>query len=65
MTWTPEALSMVRSLQTNCLDFIYEASEFIAVDRGLEAIGVAEVQCVLGFMKANTIGTLAEQQKKG
>jgi histone H3/H4 len=52
MKWTPEALELVRSLKTNCVDFIYGAAEYIAETRGRKTVQIEDVQTVLSWMES-------------
>jgi hypothetical protein len=54
MKWNSDALHVVRELDTNCSDFIYEAAEFIAQQRQHESVKVEDVNCVLAFIAANS-----------
>ena len=54
--WEPEALKLVRNLNTNCSDFIYGASEYIAHLREHDKVQISDVETVLAFIKANSDG---------
>ena len=49
-TWTPEALAIVRGLETNCADFIDEACEFVATKTGAPEVTTEHVATVLAWM---------------
>ena len=50
MNWTPEALELVRSLKTNCVDFIYGAAEHLAKLLCHEKVQIEDVQTVWSWM---------------
>ena len=52
MNWTPEALELVRSLETNCVDFIYGAAEWIAETRGHKTVQTEDAQTVLSWLES-------------
>jgi phage host-nuclease inhibitor protein Gam len=56
--WEHDALAKARSLSTNCSDFIYGASEYIASGRGNDSVQVADVETVLEFLRANSAGEI-------
>ena len=51
MMWESDALAKVRELSTNCSDFIYAASEYIAKHRGHHKVTVEDVETVLKFIE--------------
>ena len=50
MTWTPEALSAVRDLQTTCPDFINAACEWTAEKKGATVVTAEHVATVLAWL---------------
>ena len=54
MNWNSQALAAMRELTTNCSDFIYGASEFVATQRQHDVVQIEDVNCVLEFIAKNT-----------
>ena len=50
--WSPEALALVRSVKTNCNDFIGGASEYVAKLRDHETVQIEDVQTVLSWLES-------------
>ena len=50
MTWTPEALTIVHDLQTNCPEFIEAACEYVAQLESAPEVTTEHVATTLAWM---------------
>ena len=62
MNWTPEALKIIRELESNCPDFVNAACEYVATQAKAPGVTSEHVATVLAWMATVTVDIGKEKE---